>query len=367
MDGPLPNCWNSVVSFFPLCHKIVTPFLPVSPFPVTDEYSSFSPSVPQLSPHLYVVKTAILALENEKSSAFCAWSLRPLIQSLVVRSLFPTHKLADYKPSKRVSQPCFFLSCQSFSCPGRFSLLVLSREISSQTAPQTTPHAWGDLGVAPTWPEGFPSGWWGCCISLNRRNPPSSQWGATAPLTGRDSFWSMRHNNLIGQKGFLLVNEIQQSNQPEGNPSGWPTSLNRRNSFYQWGCYNSLIGRNSFWSMSLLYHISQKESLPVHEFVVRHWPEGIPSGQWSFYASSTGRNSFWLMRWNNLIKQKEIFLFSQYEEYLISTDQKDFPLVYEFVAPHWPEGNPSCQLLRYTSLTGRKSFQLMRHNGGPLH
>jgi hypothetical protein len=79
---------------------------------------------------LYVVKTAILELENEKTSTFCAWSLRPLIQSLVVRSLFPAHKLADYKPSKRVSRPCFFLLSE-FSCPGRFSLLVLSRDISS--------------------------------------------------------------------------------------------------------------------------------------------------------------------------------------------------------------------------------------------
>jgi hypothetical protein len=55
-------------------------------------------------------------------------------------------------------------------------------------------------------------------------------------LTRRNSFQSMRCNNLINQKGF---------------PSDW------------WGCYTSLIGRNPFQSMRFNKLINQKEILLV--------------------------------------------------------------------------------------------------------
>jgi hypothetical protein len=44
----------------------------------------------------------------------------------------------------------------------------------------------------------------------------SSQQEIKTPSTGRDSFQSMKYNNLITQKGFFPVDEIFIPHQPEG-------------------------------------------------------------------------------------------------------------------------------------------------------
>jgi hypothetical protein len=87
-------------------------------------------------------------------------------------------------------------------------------------------------------------------------------------LTGqKEHFWSMRYDNLIDWKVFLLVSEVVW--QPD-----WKEIL--------------LVDE------VVIPH--WPEGTLLSEVVIPHWPEGVPSGQWGTKTSLTGRKSFQSIR-----------------------------------------------------------------------
>jgi hypothetical protein len=132
-------------------------------------------------------------------------------------------------------------------------LLIFFFSIFWDLASQTTPHAWGGLGVAPAWPEG---------IYL------TDQKGF---LLVNEVQWTHRAELI---PSFLLVNEVQRPHQTGGIPSG------------QWGAKTSSNRGNSFCSMRRKDLIKQRELLLFNEAQRPHKTEGIPSAQWGSCTSS---------------------------------------------------------------------------------